>query len=248
MPVRVSRDQHSLDNSPELIAVFHALQSLLTPRHPPCALSSLTAFIKRSDADSKTDPITPDSSNLFKPTVARSSSPAKRKRRHHDRESNVIDHLLGASRHSVRLESPTYAMRHHKCAKSLGRTNNDARTLMRRYSSIKMPITTNPNCQRTSPHGQPRQLTYPLAANLCHASPSYGRGPNSSLSVAATRRSKNTNEITKRKRVELGPRPPAPMNPPMSFAATSGSFVRATRDMNRLVSTVDRLSVLRRSD
>jgi hypothetical protein len=42
MPVRVSRDQHSFDSSPELFAVFHALRSLLTPRHPPCALSSLT--------------------------------------------------------------------------------------------------------------------------------------------------------------------------------------------------------------
>ena len=41
MPVRESRDQHSFDSSPELFAVFHALQSLLTPRHPPCALSSL---------------------------------------------------------------------------------------------------------------------------------------------------------------------------------------------------------------
>jgi hypothetical protein len=41
MSVRESRDQHSFDNSPELFAVFHALQSLLTPRHPPCALSSL---------------------------------------------------------------------------------------------------------------------------------------------------------------------------------------------------------------
>jgi hypothetical protein len=30
----------SFDNSPELFAVFHALQSLLTPRHPPRALSS----------------------------------------------------------------------------------------------------------------------------------------------------------------------------------------------------------------
>ncbi len=40
-PVRESRDQHSFDSSPELFAVFHALQSLLTPRHPPCALSSL---------------------------------------------------------------------------------------------------------------------------------------------------------------------------------------------------------------
>ena len=40
-PVRVSRDQHSFNSSPELFAVFHALRSLLTPRHPPCALSSL---------------------------------------------------------------------------------------------------------------------------------------------------------------------------------------------------------------
>jgi hypothetical protein len=31
-----------------LIAVFHALQSLLTPRHPPYALSNLTTKIKRS--------------------------------------------------------------------------------------------------------------------------------------------------------------------------------------------------------
>ena len=40
--VRESRDHHSFDNSPELFAVFHALQSLQMPRHPPCALSSLT--------------------------------------------------------------------------------------------------------------------------------------------------------------------------------------------------------------
>ncbi len=37
--VQESRDQRSFDNSPGLFAVFHALQSLLTPRHPPCALS-----------------------------------------------------------------------------------------------------------------------------------------------------------------------------------------------------------------
>ena len=48
MPVRESRDQHSFDNSPELFAVFHALRSLLTPRHPPYALSSLATLIERS--------------------------------------------------------------------------------------------------------------------------------------------------------------------------------------------------------
>ena len=48
MSVRVSRDHRLFDSYPELIAVFHALQSLLTPRHPPCALSNLTTYIKRS--------------------------------------------------------------------------------------------------------------------------------------------------------------------------------------------------------
>jgi hypothetical protein len=40
--IRGSRDQHSFVSSPELIADFHALRRLLTPRHPPCALTSLT--------------------------------------------------------------------------------------------------------------------------------------------------------------------------------------------------------------
>ena len=47
-PVRESRDQHSFVNSPGLIADFHALHRLLTPRHPPYALSSLTTIIHDS--------------------------------------------------------------------------------------------------------------------------------------------------------------------------------------------------------
>ena len=46
--VRASRDHHLFDGFPGLIAVFRALQSLLTPSHPPCALCSLTTRIKRS--------------------------------------------------------------------------------------------------------------------------------------------------------------------------------------------------------
>ena len=46
--VRASRDHHLFDGSPGLIAVFRALQSLLMPRHPPCALSSLTTRIECS--------------------------------------------------------------------------------------------------------------------------------------------------------------------------------------------------------
>ena len=40
--IQESRDQRSFVNSPELFADFHALHRLPMPRHPPCALSSLT--------------------------------------------------------------------------------------------------------------------------------------------------------------------------------------------------------------
>jgi hypothetical protein len=43
--IQGSRDQLAFDQSPELIAVFHALPRLLAPRHPPHALSSLAALI-----------------------------------------------------------------------------------------------------------------------------------------------------------------------------------------------------------
>ena len=41
-PIRRSPDQSLLSGSPKLIAASHALHRLLAPRHPPCALSSLT--------------------------------------------------------------------------------------------------------------------------------------------------------------------------------------------------------------
>ena len=43
--VRGSPGQSLFNGSPKLFAVFHALQSLLMPRHPPCALYSLIAII-----------------------------------------------------------------------------------------------------------------------------------------------------------------------------------------------------------
>ena len=42
--VLVSRNQRLFDNFTGLIAAFHAI-TLLTPRHPPHALSSLTTMI-----------------------------------------------------------------------------------------------------------------------------------------------------------------------------------------------------------
>ncbi len=44
-PIRKSQDQCSFDSSPGLIAVYHVLHRLITPRHPPCTLSSLITFI-----------------------------------------------------------------------------------------------------------------------------------------------------------------------------------------------------------
>lgn len=44
-PIRRSQDQRSFDSSPGLIAAYHVLHRLITPRHPPCTLSSLITFI-----------------------------------------------------------------------------------------------------------------------------------------------------------------------------------------------------------
>src|SRR5437762_12593821 len=50
MVIRASRDQLAFDQSPGLIAVFHALHRLPAPRHPPHALTSLAALILSSAA------------------------------------------------------------------------------------------------------------------------------------------------------------------------------------------------------
>ncbi len=42
-PIRKSPDQSLLSGSPKLIAASHVLHRLLAPRHPPCALNSLTS-------------------------------------------------------------------------------------------------------------------------------------------------------------------------------------------------------------
>src|SRR6516164_7265608 len=43
-PIRKSPGQSPLSGSPKLFAASHVLHRLLAPRHPPCALSSLTIF------------------------------------------------------------------------------------------------------------------------------------------------------------------------------------------------------------
>ena len=46
--IQESRDQRTFVFYPRLFADFHALHRLLMPRHPPCALSSLTTIIQSS--------------------------------------------------------------------------------------------------------------------------------------------------------------------------------------------------------
>src|SRR5262245_57815523 len=46
-PIRRSPDQSLLSGSPGLFAASHVLRRLLAPRHPPCALSSLTMIATR---------------------------------------------------------------------------------------------------------------------------------------------------------------------------------------------------------
>jgi hypothetical protein len=48
-PIRRSPDQSSFDSYPRLIAAYHVLHRLSTPRHPPCTLSSLTTFMNSCD-------------------------------------------------------------------------------------------------------------------------------------------------------------------------------------------------------
>ena len=44
-PIRTSSDQSMFDYSPKLIAAYHVLHRLCTPRHPPYTLSSLITFM-----------------------------------------------------------------------------------------------------------------------------------------------------------------------------------------------------------
>ena len=101
--------------SPELIAAVHVLHRLLTPRHPPCALSSLTInpvgthrasqLATRSMAKVRSSRLTLsdafaiatryiDSANL----VTRFDLPMTSSRVEHDRDSNRRPHGLQSRR------------------------------------------------------------------------------------------------------------------------------------------------------
>ena len=54
-PIRKSPDQSLFDSYPRLIAAYHVLLRLITPRHPPCTLSSLATFAVGPLAKTTTD-------------------------------------------------------------------------------------------------------------------------------------------------------------------------------------------------
>ena len=160
MPVRESRDQHSFNSSPELFAVFHALQSLLTPRHPPCALSSLVhinptlfsiaASLERESAADKKPRLSVVSTYLFS---THASNRARLKRVTLDLKCAWKSNRDGRTLRFVPFVLPSNA-------KSLGeqiRDQSPRQTLARLRtidpvfcSKYKMPLLQQPNCQRSS--------------------------------------------------------------------------------------------------
>ena len=74
-PIRKSPDQSLLSGSPKLIAASHVLHRLLAPRHPPCALSSLT--IRFTPPETRRESLRADSTgaDLWSPFVPVSTLP-----------------------------------------------------------------------------------------------------------------------------------------------------------------------------
>ena len=52
-PIQKSPDLNLFSGSPKLIAANHAFHRLLAPRHPPCALSSLSIILRDYNSHTK---------------------------------------------------------------------------------------------------------------------------------------------------------------------------------------------------
>ena len=132
MLVRESRDQRLFDNSPGLFAVFHALHRLLTPRHPPYALSSLATLIQRSKSAVSCDSrhrIGPPTDHL----PADSPDPSNDCSLQRPAENDLPLRL--------RLSSENFTGHTSLCVQS--------------RITFKMPLKSQPNCQRSSRHSHP---------------------------------------------------------------------------------------------
>lgn len=67
--IQESRDHRLFVSFPRLFADFHALHRLLTPRHPPCALSSLATTIQNSRFKLSPQGPSPCSTHIARVTV-----------------------------------------------------------------------------------------------------------------------------------------------------------------------------------
>lgn len=130
------------DSFPRLIAVFHALPSLLAPRHPPCALSSLTTLIQPSPVPPAHEDVTKGQSRAGSVShYGRPSGYGDAGRDAWVKDDRVTLDPCGSSSDEPKTRCRTNAA---KCREKL------ASHASRRASQlIMMPLLPQPNCQRS---------------------------------------------------------------------------------------------------
>ena len=132
--IRESRDRNSFVNSPGLIADFHALHRLLTPRHPPYALSSLTTRIQNSPSQ-----LTCTSRCVFAPDRPSRSLPT------------TISILRASSPSSVCHRLTTIALSYETPVTHLDSpAGSPSSVTFVSYRRCLLPL--QPNCQRSTRH------------------------------------------------------------------------------------------------
>src|SRR5690606_41423447 len=86
-PIRTSSDHSSVGSSPRLIAASHVLHRPLVPRHPPCALHTLTTkMLAPTIQFSNNNPASKHTHSVF-PHNPTASSPARSEERRVGKES-----------------------------------------------------------------------------------------------------------------------------------------------------------------
>ena len=188
--VQESRDQHSFDNSPGLIAVFHALQSLLMPRHPPCALSSLTTKIqsschrpsRREEKPSRrprqtAQGLDPSCTPLHGPT----DPPIRKKRR-----KRPAGHVKSNDRYVLRAHRRSHSAKEETNNKLQDATravlcSSASSTALALVATLRRCHLSQPNCQRTiRPAQTPGRCTKATSSALVNRG-RYPQAKNSSL-------------------------------------------------------------------
>ena len=170
--IRVSRDHRLFVSFPRLFADFHARHRLLTPRHPPCALGSLTIGISnslagRNDPHRLNDTLMCHQRYLFAvlhpnrcplpPAETRLRAPAKAKRRQSLRSTARILASSSSDRSALgllqnrRATVPDAPEELRICSPLPRDGRNRCGGGSSTCGALKMPSTKQPNCQRSMP-------------------------------------------------------------------------------------------------